>query len=61
MNNSNRVCLCVVVILVALSSSPANAGKFSAVVNGKSYHFNSTYDWNDNNIGLGIEHELDSI
>jgi hypothetical protein len=60
MNRSNRVCLCIVAILVALSSSPANAGKFSGVVNGKSYHFNSTYDWNDNNIGLGIEHEFDS-
>ena len=60
MNPSNCVCLCVVVILVALFSTPANAGNFSAVVNGKSYHFNSTYDWNDNNIGLGIEHEFDS-
>ena len=60
MNKFNPVILCVITILVALSSSPANAGNFSAVVNGKSYHFNSTYDWNDNNIGLGIEHEFDS-
>jgi hypothetical protein len=60
MNRSNPVCLCIVAILVALSSSPASAGKFNAVINGKSYHFNSTYDWNDNNIGLGIEHEFDS-
>ena len=47
-------------ILVAFPDSPAFAGKFSAVLNGKSYHFNSTYDWNDNNFGLGIEHEFDS-
>ena len=60
MTRSNSVCLWVVAVLVALSSSPASAGKFSAVVNGKSYHFNSTYDWNDNNVGLGIEHEFDS-
>jgi hypothetical protein len=52
--------LCVAAILAALSTSPAMAGNFSAIVNGKSYHFNSTYDWNENNFGLGIEHEFDS-
>ncbi len=52
--------LCVAACLVALPTSAALAGKFSAVVNGKSYHFNSTYDWNENNFGLGIEHEFDS-
>lgn len=51
----------IVALIVALSSSPAMAGKFSAVVNGKSYHVNSTYDWNENNFGLGIEHEFDSV
>ncbi len=52
--------LCVVAFLVAFPTSAALAGKFNAVVNGKSYHFNSTYDWNENNFGLGIEHEFDS-
>ena len=60
MNKSNVLLLCAVAVLAALPGSPAFAGKFSAVVNGKSYHFNSTYDWNDNNFGLGIEHEFDS-
>lgn len=36
------------------------AGTFNAVINGKSYHFNSSYDWNENNLGLGIEHEFAS-
>ena len=45
---------------MAFPSEPAQAGRFNAVVNGKSYHFNSTYDWNENNLGLGIEHEFDS-
>ena len=40
------------------SSSPAFAGKFNAVVNGKSYHFNSSYQWNENNYGFGVEHEF---
>lgn len=50
----------LVATLLSLQTSTANAGGFSAVVNGKSYHFNSTYDWNENNTGLGIEHEFSS-
>jgi Antimicrobial peptide resistance and lipid A acylation protein PagP len=60
MKKSNILISCIVTILVALPISPAIAGKFNAVLNGKSYHFNSTYDWNNNNFGLGIEHEFDS-
>ena len=60
MNRSNIPILYVVALLVALPTSPALAGKFSAVVNGRSIHFNSTYDWNENNFGLGIEYEFDS-
>lgn len=47
-------------ILFALQTSPAMAGTSSLVINGKSYHFNSTYEWNENNVGLGIEHKFDS-
>src|SRR5210317_1672331 len=51
--------LITAVLLLGLSmSTPVWAGKFSAVVNGKSYHFNSRYDWNENNYGFGIEHEF---
>jgi hypothetical protein len=60
MNRSNIVLLCVVTLLVALPLSSANAGTFNAVINGKSYHFDSTYDWNEDNAGLGIEHEFAS-
>ena len=49
--------------LLALSlilvSSPARAGKSHAIVNGKSYHFNSSYQWNENNYGFGLEHEFE--
>jgi hypothetical protein len=34
-------------------------GKFNAVINGKSYHFDSSYDWNENNFGFGIEREFE--
>ena len=47
-------------LLLALSSTPAWAGgKLSAVVNGKSHHFNSSYDWNEDNYGFGIEHQFE--
>jgi len=61
MNKTNVLLLAAFATLIAFPVSPAFAGKFSAVVNGKSYHFNSTYDWNENNVGLGIEHEFDSL
>ena len=43
----------------ALSATPALAGKSHAVVNGRSYHFNASYDWNENNYGFGLEHEFE--
>ena len=60
MIKKNPVLLCVVALLVTFPASNAFAGKFNAVLNGKSHHFNSTYDWNENNAGLGIEHEFAS-
>ena len=60
MTNKNPILLCVVAFLVAFPVSSAFAGTFNAVINGKSYHFNSEYDWNENNLGLGIEYEFAS-
>ena len=52
--------LLTAVLLLGLSmSTPVWAGKFNAVVNGKSYHFNSSYDWNENNYGFGLEHQFE--
>ena len=50
--------LCVAVLVTVVPASPAIAGTLNAVVNGKSYHFNSSYDWNENNTGLGVEYEF---
>ena len=58
MKNRLSVHLIVAATILALSSSPAVAGKFNAVVNGKSYHFNSTYQWNEDNYGVGVEYEF---
>lgn len=40
--------------------SLATAGTLNGVFNGKSYHVNSSYDWNENNYGLGLEYEFNS-
>ena len=47
------------ILLLGLSmSTPVWAGSINAIVNGKSYHMDSSYDWNENNTGLGIEYEF---
>jgi hypothetical protein len=46
------------VLLLILSAAPVWAGSINAVLNGKSYHFDSSYDWNENNTGLGLEYEF---
>jgi hypothetical protein len=53
------VTLAMLAPLIALFPSPSMAGKTSAVINGKSYHFNSSYDWNGNNYGFGVEYEFE--
>lgn len=47
-------------LLIVSPFSSALAGDLSAVFNGKSYHVNASEDWNENNLGLGLEYELAS-
>jgi hypothetical protein len=60
MKNAKTILVCLVTLLTALTTTQAIAGSLSAVVNGKSYHFNSTYDWNDNNYGVGLEYGFET-
>ena len=48
-----------ITLFLMLSPQQAQAGSISAVLNGKSYHINSSYDWNENNTGLGIEYNFE--
>lgn len=48
------------IVLLCVSSGTAAAGQLDFVVNGRSYHVNSDYDWNENNLGLGLEYQFDS-
>lgn len=51
--------LAMAALLIALPLSSAMAGKASAIINGKSYHLNSSYDWNEDNYGFGLEYEFE--
>lgn len=46
--------------LLCTFAGTATAGELDLLVNGRSYHVNSDYDWNENNIGIGLEYEFDS-
>jgi len=48
------------VIMFAFTSTTVVAGNLDVVINGKSYHVNSNYDWNEKNLGAGLEYELNS-
>ena len=45
-------------ILLSLSTAECVAGEFSAVVNGKSFHLGASEDWNEDNLGLGLEYQF---
>ncbi len=46
--------------LAILPAAPVHAGDLSLVINGKSFHVNSRYDWNENNYGLGLQYQFES-
>ena len=60
MNKFRFASLLLSVLAVVAPASSAIAGKLSAVVNGRSYHVDSSYDWNENNVGLGVEYQFSS-
>ena len=49
-----------IVLLATLPVTTAVAGDLSIVINGRSHHFDSSYDWNENNLGLGFEYQFES-
>ncbi len=52
--------ICIPAILLCAFAGTAAAGQLDLVVNGRSYHVNSEYDWNENNYGLGLEYQFDT-
>lgn len=59
MHISNALLSSLAALFLALAAPATWAGKTSAIINGKSYHFNSSYDWNENNYGFGVEYEFE--
>lgn len=59
MATSIRSKIWALAICSCLPAGSALAGQFDFVVNGRSYHVNSDYDWNENNFGVGLEYEFD--
>lgn len=59
MNTPNRVRL-ILACLLTLLASAATAGEFSAVLNGRSFHIGAAENWNENNLGLGVEYQFAS-
>ena len=58
MKISKVLLVSISLLLVSLPISSALAGDLSLVLNGRSYHVNSSYDWNENNSGVGLEYQF---
>jgi hypothetical protein len=52
--------ICIPAILLCATVGTAAAGQLDLVVNGRSHHVNSEFDWNENNYGVGLEYQLDT-
>lgn len=50
--------LALLTFLVITPFAPTLAGGLSAVLNGKSIHVDASEDWNENNVGLGLEYQF---
>lgn len=46
--------------LLTLLAPIAMAGELSAVLNGRSFHIGAAEEWNENNLGLGVEYQFAS-
>jgi hypothetical protein len=50
--------LALLVLIVVAPVSSAMAGNLNAVLNGRSIHIDATEDWNEDNVGLGLEYQF---
>ena len=55
MTRCNLVLSTVAALLATLYAPVDAAGETHLVLNGRSYHIDSSYDWNENNAGVGVE------
>jgi hypothetical protein len=50
--------LTLLALLIVAPATSALAGNFSAVINGRSIHVDATENWNEDNVGLGLEYQF---
>ena len=55
-----RIIACALLASWLAVPGTAGAGSLSAVLNGKSFHLDSSHEWNEDNLGLGLEYAFDS-
>jgi hypothetical protein len=60
MNTTAAARLALFALLIAVPNSAAFAGSFSAVLNGRSIHVDASEEWNEDNVGLGLEYQFPS-
>ncbi len=47
-----------ILVLALIAVEPAHGGELSAVINGKSFHLDAAEEWNENNLGFGVEYQF---
>lgn len=60
MRTTQRLLALGTLALGVLASASAQAGDWNLLVNGKAIHVNASRDWNENNLGIGIEREFEA-
>lgn len=58
--NTPKLARFILGCLLSVLTSTAMAGELSAVLNGRSFHIGAAEDWNENNLGLGVEYQFAS-
>ena len=59
MKQLNLPLILLAAVTALVSSTAAFAGEAHFVLNGRSHHVDSSYDWNDNNTGIGFEYQFE--
>jgi hypothetical protein len=60
MRHATWICLAAALVCLSHSAAAQSDGSWDVVLNGRAVHMNAAKDWNEDNWGLGIEHEFDS-
>jgi hypothetical protein len=60
MQHATWICLAAALLAIGNTAAAQSDGGWDVVLNGRAVHMNAAKDWNEDNWGLGIEHEFAS-